>query len=78
MVKTLIKLKDEIYKKLVNLSIEKFGHPRGISKIINEILEREFNLEKKKYVPKYTIKIGKKLTIEEVNKVRKDVWKKNF
>jgi len=76
MAKTLIKLKDEIYKKLIDLSIKKFGHPRGISKIINEILEKEFNLKKKKYVPIYTIRIGRKLTIREVNKIRKEAWKR--
>jgi len=76
MVKTLIKLKDEIYKKLIDLSIKKFGHPRGISKIINEILEKELNLKKKKYVPKYTIRIGRRLTISEVNKIRKEAWRK--
>ena len=71
-----MKLKVEIYKKLIDFFIKKFGCRKGISKIINEILEKELNLKKKKYVPKYTIRIGKKLTISEVNKIRKGAWRK--
>ncbi len=48
MVKTLIELRDDIYKKLIELSIEKFGHPRGISRIINEILERYLPVKEKR------------------------------
>ena len=39
MVKTTLELKDEIYKKLVNESVAKYGNTKSLSKVINENLE---------------------------------------
>lgn len=38
MVKTTLELKDEVYRKLVEASVNKYGNTKGISKIANEVI----------------------------------------
>ena len=40
MVKTTINLRDDIYKKLVRETVEKYGNTKNLSRLINEKLER--------------------------------------
>jgi len=38
---------EDVYKKLVEISIEKYGNARNISKVLNEILRDYLGLKKK-------------------------------
>jgi predicted CopG family antitoxin len=40
MVKTTINLRDDIYKKLVRETVEKYGNSKNLSRLINEKLEK--------------------------------------
>jgi predicted CopG family antitoxin len=37
--KTTVVIKDEIYRKLVNEAVKKYGNTKSISKLLNEILK---------------------------------------
>ena len=39
MVKTTLEIKDELYRKLVEASLKKYGNTKGISKMANEVIE---------------------------------------
>lgn len=39
MVKTTFEIKDEIYRKLVEASVKKYGNTKNLSRITNEIIE---------------------------------------
>lgn len=40
-VKTTVLIDEELYKKLVMQSIEKYGSTKNVSKLLNEILKKE-------------------------------------
>jgi len=40
MVKTTINLRDDVYKKLVRETVEKYGNTKNLSRLINEKLEK--------------------------------------
>ncbi|MEM1546175.1 MAG: hypothetical protein QXY40_03545 [Candidatus Methanomethylicia archaeon] len=71
MVKTTIILEDELYKQLVKEALEKYGSTRKLSLLINQKLKGEV-LEKEQ--KRTTIKIGKKLKPEEIEKLIEKGW----
>ena len=75
MVKTTVVLDDEIYKALVKEALERYGTTRKLSKLINEILRArllpEKTVEKKE---KLRVKLGKKLSPEEIEKLAEEGW----
>ena len=75
MVKTTIILEDDLYKELVKEALERYGTTRKLSKLINEML-RESIAQKKpvKRRKKLTIKLGKKLSPEEIEKLAEEGW----
>ena len=40
-IKTTVLIDEKLYKKLVMRSIEKYGSTKNVSKVLNEILEKE-------------------------------------
>ena len=46
MVKTTLELRDDLYKKLVNEAIEKYGNTKSLSRVVNESLETHMNERK--------------------------------
>ena len=68
MVRTTLELKDEIYKKLVNEAIEKYGNTKNLSRVINESLEVHMS-EKEHSKPQ--------LSKEEIKR-RGEILKKTF
>ena len=46
MVKTTLELKDEIYKKLINESVAKYGNTKSLSLVVNENLEEHMSEKK--------------------------------
>ena len=63
MVKTTIILEDEIYRRLVQEALEKYGTTKKLSHLINQKLkEKEIVPLKKAGEKRLTIKIGKKIT----------------
>jgi hypothetical protein len=76
MVKTTIILDDDLYKELVKEALEKYGTTRKLSKLINERLRMQMSLSKagEKKAKKLTIKLGKKLPPEEIEKLAKEGW----
>jgi len=75
MVKTTIILEDDLYKELVKEALERYGTTRKLSKLINEML-RESMAQKKlvKRRKRLTIKLGKKLSPEEIEKLAEEGW----
>ena len=43
MVKTTLELRDDLYKKLMNESMERYGNTKSLSKVVNENLESHLN-----------------------------------
>jgi len=39
MVKTTLEIKDELYKKLVEASLKKYGNTKNLSRVANEVIE---------------------------------------
>jgi len=75
MVRTLVNLKEDIYKKLVELSIKKYGHARAISKVLNELLEEKLQ-KKTGWQVKVTVKINKNLDFspKKIKELASDAW----
>ena len=77
MVKTTIILDDNIYKELIDESIEKYGTAKKLSLIINEKLR---NYNKIKNIDndkiKLTYKLGRKLTTTEINQAKDEYREK--
>ncbi len=47
MKRTTISLEDDVYAKVVELSLKKYGTAKAISKVINEMLRKAFREEEK-------------------------------
>lgn len=71
MVKTTIILNDDIYKKLINESIERYGTSKKLSALINEKLEN-YDKSKKQGKLNLTYKLGRKLSNDEINKLKNE------
>jgi len=67
MVKTTLEIKDEVYRKLVEASLEKYGNTKNISKMANEVIAE--------HLKEPTLKA--KITSEEIKK-RRDIVEKTF
>ncbi len=81
MVKTTIILDDNIYKELIDESIERYGTAKKLSLLINEKL-RNYNKNKNTDNDKLklTYRLGRKLTNAEINQAKdeyrgKTEWK---
>ncbi|MFG1391192.1 hypothetical protein [Acidiplasma aeolicum] len=81
MVKTTIILNDNIYKELIDESIERYGTAKKLSLLINEKL-RNYNKNKNTDNDKLklTYRLGRKLTNAEINQAKdeyrgKTEWK---
>ena len=61
MVKTTLEIKDELYKKLVEASLKKYGNTKNISRITNEVIEE--HLKEKHKTNNQAEEIEKKLKI---------------
>ena len=62
MVQTLLNIRDDLYKKLVELSLNRYGHTKAISKVLNEILEEVLE-SKKGWKIKVTVRLNKKIDL---------------
>ncbi len=73
MVKTTIILDDEIYKKLINESIEKYGTAKKLSVLINEKL-RAYNKPENPDHNKLTLtyRLGRQLSNAEINHLKEE------
>lgn len=47
MVKTTLELKDEVYRKLVEASVRKYGTTKNVSKVTNEVIEEHLKEKSK-------------------------------
>ena len=74
MVKTLVEIRDDLYRELVKLSLNLYNHPRAISKVLNMILENYFG-KKKNLNINYTLDIELNLSPEELEKLIKEAIK---
>ena len=61
MVKTTLEIKDELYKKLVEASLKKYGNTKNISRITNEFIEE--HLKEKHKTTNEADEIEKRLKI---------------
>jgi len=52
MVKTTLELKDNVYRKLVEASLEKYGNTKNISKTANELIEESLGESREKDIKK--------------------------
>jgi len=78
MVKTTIILDDDLYKKLVEEALERYGSTRKLSKMINQKLREAMNMPSsdtgEKVGKKIRIKLGRALTPEEIEKLAEEGW----
>jgi hypothetical protein len=73
MVKTTVILEDELYRRLVQEAIEKYGSTRKLSKLINEKL-KQGNVLQAKGEKRMRIKLGRKLTEKELEEAIEKAW----
>jgi len=79
MVKTTIILDDDLYRKLIEECIAKYGSTRKLSKLINEKLRRleklEADIRKREHsLGKTRIKLNRILKPEDIEKLIEDGW----
>ena len=74
MVKTTITIDDDLYKKLVNESIEKYGSTRKLSLLINRRLRESEQKETRRKLDIKPIKMGRKISEEEIEKAIEEGW----
>ncbi len=76
MVKTTILLDDDLYRRLVEECIERYGSTRKLSKLINEKIRLAYQLEtgEKRRVKRVRIKLGRKLSPEEIERLSEEAW----
>jgi hypothetical protein len=79
MVKITIILDDDLYKELVEEAIKKYGSTRKLSLIINKlslIINEKLRQAKisSKRKKRMTIKLGRMLKEEELNRILEEIW----
>jgi ribosomal protein L7Ae-like RNA K-turn-binding protein len=74
MVKTTIILDDELYKKLVQEALEKYGSTRKLSQLINEKLKNEA-VKGVREGKRLRVSIGRDLKPEEIEKLVEEGWR---
>ena len=67
--KTSVTLEEDVYKQLVNRSIESFGSTKGISALINKYLREHFGEKKQVKKEKYSIEELLKIRIPTKEKI---------
>ena len=72
MVKITVILDDYFYRELVEEAIKKYGSTRKLSLIINEKLRQAKVSAKRK--KRMTIKLGRMLKEEELNRILEEIW----
>jgi len=80
MVKTTIILDDDIYRRLIEECIRRYGSTRKLSKLINEKLrklerlERKVSISKTKEVGRARVKLGRSLDPDELERLTEEGW----
>jgi len=74
MVKTTIILDDELYKRLVQESLEKYGSTKKLSQLINEKLRGEATKRVLKK-ERLRVRIGRNLKPEDIEKLIEEGWR---
>ena len=71
MPRTSVYIEDELYKKLVEESIRRYGSTKHISKILNEklMLAEKLELSKRKRIDLPVVSIGRKIDWKDVEKI---------
>ncbi|MHC1590220.1 MAG: hypothetical protein ACXQTQ_04580 [Candidatus Hecatellaceae archaeon] len=67
MVKTTIMLDDDLYKKLVQEALERYGTTKKLSYLINLKLREKAPVKRKR--ERLTFKLGRKLTVKQVERM---------
>ncbi|MGB9729584.1 MAG: hypothetical protein ACP5GU_07465 [Thermoprotei archaeon] len=73
--RTTVILDDDLYKKIVEKSLEKYGNARGISKVINELLRKTLSGEDELLNLIYSEKIVK-ITNKQFEEFRRELSKR--
>ena len=75
MVKTTVILDDDLYKRLVEEAIERYGSTRTLSKLINEKLRESRGPGGGSQKKRSTVKLGKELNPAEIEGMIDSGWK---
>ena len=70
--RTTVILEDDVYKRLVQESIRRYGTARAISKVLNEILREELSARDELLQLIFSEKIAE-IDLEEFNEFRKEL-----
>ena len=73
-VKTTIMIDDDLYKRLVNESIEKYGSTRKLSLLINRRLRESERKEARRELDIKPIKLGRKISEMEIERAIEEGW----
>ena len=74
MVKTTVILDDDVYKRLVEEAIERYGTTRTLSRLINEKLKGSRGLAEVTKRRRSTVKLGRELKPEEIEEIIDEGW----
>ena len=75
MVKTTVILDDDLYRRLVEEAIERYGSTRTLSRLINEKLREARGPAGGSKSRRSTVKLGKELKPEEIEEMIDGGWK---
>ncbi len=79
MVKTTILLDDDLYKRLVEECIERYGSTRKLSKLINEKIRLAYSIHERigreRKVRKVRVKLGMKLDSDDIERLIEEGWR---
>jgi uncharacterized protein (UPF0335 family) len=75
MVKTTVILDDDLYKRLVEEAIERYGSTRTLSRLINEKLREARGLGEGSKARRSTVRLGKELKAEEIEEMIDGGWR---
>jgi len=76
MVKTTVIIDDEIYRELVEEAVDRYGSTRTLSRLINEKLRERRGRAETKQQKRSTIKLGRELKVEEIERMVEEGWEK--
>ncbi len=78
MVKTTVIIDDDLYKKLIDECVRRYGSTRKLSKLINEKIRLAYKyeqiLDNEKKVKKVRLRLGRDLSPEEIEKLIEEGW----
>jgi len=78
MVKTTVILEDELYRKLVQEALDRYGSTRKLSTLINQKLRDEGSGARKRRKERSTIKLGRRLSDDEVERAVEMGWRESL